>query len=166
MGSIKKASGTLHGQFAIQGTMDKPSVDGELNFNKAMLIPAALSSPLKIDQQKIRITNEGIVFNKFTIRDSASNSAQLDGTAYTTNFSNYKFDLLFNANNFQALNSTRKDNNLYYGDLFFNSRLNIKGTELHPIIDGTLKVNEKPNSPSYCLRTIPAYRTAKALCVL
>jgi hypothetical protein len=143
MGAIKKASGTLNGQFAIQGTMDKPSVDGELNFNQAMLIPAALGTPLKIDQQKIRITNEGIVFNKFTIRDSANNTAQLDGTAYTTNFSNYKFDLLFNANNFQALNSTKKDNNLYYGNLYFNSRLNIKGTELHPIVDGTLKVNEK-----------------------
>lgn len=143
MGSIKKASGTVNGQFAINGTMDKPSVNGELNFNKATLTPAALSTPLKIDQEKISITNEGVVFDNFTIRDSTNNTAELDGTAYTTNFSNYKFDLVFNARNFQAMNSTKKDNNLYYGNLFLNSRLTIKGTELHPIVDGSLKVNEK-----------------------
>lgn len=143
MGSIKKASGTANGQFAINGTMDKPSINGELNFNKAILTPAALSTALKIDQEKISITNQGVVFDNFTIRDSANNTAELDGTAYTTNFSNYKFDLVFNARNFQALNSTKKDNNLYYGNLFLNSRLTIKGTELHPVVDGSLKVNEK-----------------------
>lgn len=143
MGSLKKASGTLNGQFALKGTMDKPSINGELNFNKAVIVPSMLSSELKIDQEKIRITNEGIVFDKFIIRDSANNTAELDGTAYTTNFSNYRFDLVFNARNFHALNSTKKDNEQYYGDLFFNSRLNIKGTELHPVIDGSLSVNDK-----------------------
>lgn len=143
LGSVKKASGTLNGQFAIKGTLDKPSINGELNFNKAVIVPKMLSSTLRIDQEKIRITNEGLVFDNFTIRDSANNTAELDGTAYTTNFSNYKFDLVFNARNFQALNSTKKDNELYYGDLFFNSRLRIRGTELHPIMDGSLKVNEK-----------------------
>jgi translocation and assembly module TamB len=143
MGQIKKASGTLNGQFAINGTMDKPSITGELNFNKAVFVPRILSSTLKVDQEQIRITDEGVVFNNFTIRDSANNTAELDGTAYTTNFSNYKFDLVFNARNFQALNSTKKDNELYYGRVFFNSRLNIKGTELHPVVDGSLKVNEK-----------------------
>lgn len=143
MGALKKASGTANGQFAIKGTMDKPSVNGELNFDTAILVPTALGTPLKIDQEKIRITDEGIVFDNFTIRDSANNTAEVDGTAFTTNFSNYKFDLVFNARNFQALSSTKKDNNLYYGTLFFNSRLNIKGTEMHPVVDGSLKVNEK-----------------------
>ena len=143
LGSVKKADGTLNGQFAIKGTLDKPSINGELNFNKAVIVPKMLSSTLRIDQEKVRITNEGLVFDNFTIRDSANNTAELDGTAYTTNFSNYKFDLVFNARNFQVLNSTKKDNELYYGDLFFNSRLRIKGTELHPVLDGSLKVNEK-----------------------
>ncbi|MDF2191557.1 translocation/assembly module TamB [Paraflavitalea sp. CAU 1676] len=143
MGSIKSASGTATGQFALKGTIDKPSINGELTFNKAIVVPTAIGSPLKIDQTGIKITDEGVVFNEFTIRDSANNTATLDGTAYTTNFTNYKFDLVFNARNFQALNSTAKENELYYGDLYFNSRLNIKGTELHPIVDGSLKVNEK-----------------------
>ncbi len=143
MGAIKKAAGTANGQFALNGTVDKPSINGELNFNKAVIIPASLSSELKIDQEKIRITNDGVVFDNFTIKDSANNTAELDGTAYTTNFSNYRFDLVFNARNFHALNSTKKDNDMYYGDLFFNSRLNIKGTELHPIVDGSLSVLDK-----------------------
>jgi translocation and assembly module TamB len=143
MGSIKKAEGTLSGNFAINGTTDKPNIDGQLNFNKVVFVPSVLSSTLRIDQQKIAINNDGITFNKFTIKDSANNEATLDGTALTSNFTNYKFDLVFNARNFQALSSTKKDNRLYYGTLFFNSRLNIKGTELHPVVDGSLAVNEK-----------------------
>jgi hypothetical protein len=143
LGQVKKASGTVNGNFTIKGTLDKPDIDGQLNFNKAAFVPSMLSSTLKIDQEKIRINNDGIVFDQFTIKDSANNEATLDGTAFTSNFSNYKFDLVFNARNFQVLNSTKKDNRLYYGQLFFNSRLNIKGTELHPVVDGSLKVNEK-----------------------
>lgn len=143
MGNIKKASGTLTGNFDINGTPDKPNIDGELNFIKVVFVPSMLSSTLKIDGEKIRVTDEGIVFDNFSIKDSANNEATLDGTAATSNFTNYKFDLVFNARNFQALNSTKKDNKLYYGQLFFNSRLNIKGTELHPVVDGSLKINDK-----------------------
>lgn len=143
MGAIKKGSGTVNGNFDITGTPDKPSVNGELNFNKARLVPSIMNSHIAIDQQKIRVTDQGIVFNKFTITDSVNNKATLDGTAYTTNFTNYKFDLHFNADNFQALNTVKKDNKLYYGSVYFDSRLNIKGTELSPSADGSIKINDK-----------------------
>lgn len=143
MGNIKQASGTLSGNFKITGNMDKPSVNGELLFNKVRFIPSIMNSFVATDNQKVTVNDQGIVFNNFTITDSVNNKATLDGTAYTTNFTGYKFDLQFNANNFQALSTTKKDNKLYWGRLFFNSRLHIGGTEQSPKIDGTLKVNDK-----------------------
>ncbi len=46
------------------------------------------------------------------------------------------------ANNFRAINSTKRDNKLFYGQLYFNTNLNIKGTEAAPVVDGRLVINE------------------------
>ncbi|WEK33504.1 MAG: translocation/assembly module TamB [Candidatus Pseudobacter hemicellulosilyticus] len=145
MGNIKQATGTITGAFDIKGTPARPSVNGDLNFNKTRFIPSIMNSFVAIDGQKIAVNNEGISFNNFTITDSINNKAVLDGNVYTSTFSTFRFDLHFNADNFQALNTTKKDNNLYFGRLFFDSRLNIKGTELRPSVDGTLKINDKTN---------------------
>ena len=44
---------------------------------------------------------------------------------------------------FHALNTTKKDNKIYYGQLYFTANLSVKGTELAPVIDGNLTVNDK-----------------------
>lgn len=141
-GAMRDASGFVNGQFDISGTIDKPVVVGELNFNKAAFNLSMLNNPLKIDQEKIVVNEEGIRFNRFQIKDSANNELRLDGLAATSNFTNYNFDLDVRADNFRALNSTDKDNKLFYGTLYFDTNLKVTGTEKAPAIDGRLKVNE------------------------
>lgn len=142
-GNLRNSSGSISGGFDISGTPSAPNIDGELQFNKVRTMPAIMNSFVNIDQQKISINGDGINFNDFTITDSVNNKAVIDGSVYSKDFTQYRFDLKFNANNFQALNTTKKDNDLYYGKLYFDSRLNITGTDLHPVVDGTLKVNDK-----------------------
>jgi len=142
-GNLRNSSGTVTGGFDVSGTTSAPKIDGQLQFNKVRTMPAIMNSFVNIDQQKIVMNSDGILFDNFTITDSVNNKATLDGQVFTKDFTQYRFDLKFNADNFQALSTTKKDNDLYYGRLFFNSRLNITGTDLHPVVDGTLKVNEK-----------------------
>jgi hypothetical protein len=142
-GAIREATGSLNGKFDITGTIAQPRVDGALNFNKTGFNLGMLNSYFTIDNEKITVNNEGIRFDQFEIKDSAQNALLLNGVAATTNFSNYKLDLSLKANNFRALNSTKKDNKLFYGQLYFNTDLRIKGTEAAPAIDGRLVVNEK-----------------------
>jgi translocation and assembly module TamB len=142
-GNLKNARGYLSGNVDIEGKVEKPDIDGKLNFNETSFIVPMLNSLWKVDNESLLvIDNTGFRFNTFTIRDSANNKAVLDGMAYTTNYTNYKFDLSFKARNFQGLNSTKQDNSLYYGDLFFDADLNITGTEELPVVDGSVKVNE------------------------
>ncbi len=142
-GAIRDASGFVNGAFAITGNTDHPVVNGDLLFNKAAFNLSMLNNMFTIDQEKISVSNQGIIFDRFEIRDSASNALMLDGTAATSNFLNYIFNLKIRADNFRALNSTKKDNKLFYGQLYFNTNLSVKGTETAPVIDGSLKVNEK-----------------------
>ena len=142
-GSIKDASGFVNGKFSVKGTMKDPSIGGALNFNKATFVLTEFNTYLTVDGEKLAVTEKGLQFDDFIIKDSLGNQLRINGTAATTNFSNYDFDLSIRANNFQALNSTKKENKKLYGQLFFNTAVTVKGTEELPIVDGRLVVNEK-----------------------
>src|SRR5207237_4927001 len=74
--------------------------------------------------------------------DSANNALTINGTVTTSNFINYTFGLDVDAKNFRAVNTTSKENKLYYGQLYLSTNLHIAGTETKPIVDGTLAIND------------------------
>ncbi len=143
LGGISKGTGFLTGKFDMSGTFEKPDINGKINFNQVGFIPSMLGSYFTIDKEAITVNNEGVRFDSFNILDSAKNELSLDGNAYTTNFINYKLDLDLTANNFQALNSTKQNSKLFYGQFYFDTDLHIGGTEASPKVDGNLTVNEK-----------------------
>jgi translocation and assembly module TamB len=140
--AITNASGAINGNVRIAGTASKPAINGDLNFNNASFAITALGSQFKVDNEKISVTNDGLTFNNFTIRDSTNNALTIDGTILTNNFINYNFNLRVNATNFMVLNSTKSQNKLYYGKLNVSTNLHIAGTELRPVVDGSLTVND------------------------
>ncbi|TCJ17739.1 hypothetical protein EPD60_06005 [Flaviaesturariibacter flavus] len=139
---ITDASGTITGGARIQGTTAAPKVAGNLRFNNTSISTVALGGPLRIDNEELRVTENGFRFDNFTIRDSANNALNLNGNVATSNFINYNFDLDATARNFRALNTQKKNNSLYYGQLYLNTNLHIGGTEAAPVVDGNLAVNE------------------------
>jgi hypothetical protein len=141
-GNLAQSSGFLSGKFKIQGTSKDPNINGALQFNDVAFRVTQFNSYFKSINEKVVVDNTGIVFDKFTITDEENNTLIVDGKLATTNFSDYGFDMTVRADNFRALNSKEKDNQLYYGQLYLNSRLNIKGDLNKPVIDGRIKLNK------------------------
>jgi hypothetical protein len=129
----------------VRGTTTQPKVQGGLNFNKASITTLVLGGPLTIDDETLRVTENGFVFDNFSIRDSANRALTINGNVATTNFINYRFGLDVDADNFRAVNTTSKDNKLYYGQLYLSTNLHIGGTESAPIVDGSLSINDATN---------------------
>lgn len=142
MGAITQSTGFLSGEFKVTGSTTNPSVIGELKFNEIGLRVTQLASYFDEMNDKISFTNQGIAFNKFSISDSEDNQLVVDGRVLTTNYTDFGFDLRVNADNFKAVNSVAKDNDLYYGDLFIDTKLSVKGDMNKPIVRGELKINE------------------------
>lgn len=142
MGAIRNASGYLSGTTEIKGTIDDPDIRGDITFNKTAFNVSMLNSYYAIDNEKLSVNNDGILFDSFTIQDSSGNKMIIDGNAYTSNFMNYRFDLDIDADNFKAINSTKTKGQLFYGSLNFDSDLHIGGTEVNPVVDGGLVINE------------------------
>ena len=66
----------------------------------------------------------------------------LNGIIQTPNFINYYFDLDINATNFKILNTTKKDNKIYYGELVITSRSACGWNRSKPDVDGNITVND------------------------
>jgi hypothetical protein len=142
-GSLKQASGAINGQLKISGTTIAPSIRGDINFNNAAFNIAMINSYYRAPKEKITFNSDGILFDNFTLIDSANNKAVITGTVYTTDYTSYKFGLDIATNNFRVYNATQADNKLYYGQLYLDSKIHITGDMDKPVVDATLGINAK-----------------------
>jgi hypothetical protein len=142
-GSIRNAKGIINGQLKITGTTDAPVVRGDVNFNQVGFNVTMLNSYFTMPKETITFNEDGILFRDFTLVDSTGNKAIVTGTLYTKTFTDFKFGIDINANNFRAVNSTQADNKLFYGKLFIDTKIQIRGTQNSPRVDATLTVNDK-----------------------
>lgn len=143
--AVINPSGAINGKVSFRGSTSKPSIQGNLNFNKASFALGMLGSQFTIDNETLSVTENGFAFDDFVIRDSANNRLTLNGDVLTNNFINYNFNLRVRARDFLAMNATREQNDLYYGTLNISSDLRISGTEVRPVVDGSVTVNEGTN---------------------
>jgi len=142
MGNILESSGYFTGNFKIGGTMKAPQPAGELQFHDIAFRSKETGSYYKSMNDKLTVSQNGIAFDNFTIKDEDNNELVINGNLATTNYSDYGFDLTINADNFRAVNSKERDNDLYYGQLYLNSRLTVNGDFSKPVIGGRIKINK------------------------
>ncbi|MDD2819627.1 MAG: translocation/assembly module TamB domain-containing protein [Flavobacterium sp.] len=140
--NITESTGFLTGNFKITGNTTQPKVIGELQFNEIGFKATQLNAKFKSLNDKITFTENAILFDTFTIKDEKDNDLVINGAINSSNFSNFGFDLSVDADNFQAVNSEAKDNDLYYGQLFLDNHLKVSGTIENPIVEGNIKINK------------------------
>jgi hypothetical protein len=144
-GFLQNASGSVNGTVSIRGSVNHPTINGPINFDNASFALSILGSQFKVDNEKLMVTENGLQFEDFMIRDSANNQLVLNGTIQTPNFINYNFDLNVKADHFKILSTTKKKGRIYWGDLVITSELYVAGTESKPLVDGNVVVNEGTN---------------------
>ncbi|WDF56777.1 translocation/assembly module TamB domain-containing protein [Mucilaginibacter sp. KACC 22063] len=142
-GSIRNSTGNITGQLKIAGTVDAPAVRGDVKFNQVGFNVSMLNSYFRMPNESISFTNDGVHFNDFALIDSTGNKAVITGAVYTTDYKNFKFGMDINADDFRVINSTQADNKLYYGKLFIDTKIRVRGDMVKPIVDGSLTVNDK-----------------------
>ncbi len=138
--NLRDGEGFISGEIEVSGTTSDPDYKGTFKFNGAAFTVAELNSRFRLSEEVLRVDNEGVYIDKFTINDQDNNTFVLDGTVGTEELSNPSFDLALNANNFRVLNSTREDNDLFFGNATIDADVTISGNLELPIVDSRLKV--------------------------
>ncbi|MDQ2773147.1 MAG: translocation/assembly module TamB domain-containing protein, partial [Bacteroidota bacterium] len=127
-GQLEQAAGYARGQLTLTGSVAAPVVRGTLTTSPdAAFAVTQLGALYHLPGQELTFDDRGIKFDNFTVRDSADNKAVANGYLLTKDFINYAFDLTATTDNFVAVNSTRKNNPLFYGKLVVDSKTRITG---------------------------------------
>ncbi len=132
--------GYANGEVKINGTKDNILTEGFISFQK---------TSFKIDylNTKYNFTNNvNIAFNKFIfydieIFDTEGNKAILSGNITHNNYSNLKLNIDINAKNLLVLNTSAKNNDLFYGKAFATGLFKISGTPKNIVFDIEAKTN-------------------------
>ncbi|WP_373058358.1 translocation/assembly module TamB domain-containing protein [Zunongwangia sp. H14] len=145
MGAVSSGEGSFSGEVNINGTTAKPDYNGELNFNEATFTVAMLDAPFTLPNETLTFDNQGLYLDNFRIEDVNNNALVLDGDINTEDLLNPAFDLSIQADNFQALNSTEEDNDLFYGKAVFDLDATLTGDLNLPKLDMELDVGSETN---------------------
>jgi hypothetical protein len=140
--NLRESEGYLNGKLDVTGKASNPNINGNIKFNDAGFLVVKLNSKFNLINDNIVFNTNKILFDNFKLQDENGNPLTINGSINSQDYTNLGFDLNVIAKNFRAVNSKAKDNDLFYGELYLDNNLGIKGTLESPIIDGTIKINE------------------------
>ena len=144
-GIIDNMKGYLAGKFTIVGTIDKPTVRGNLYFDSTVITPTISGETLDVSKDRIAFDEDGFNFSQFELRDSAGNKLVLDGNVFTKDYHSFGFDISLNAQNFRMVNAPESSTREFYGQLNLDAAISLEGKMDAPKIDGAIRVNKRTN---------------------
>lgn len=142
-GMLNHISGSISTQLAIKGKIDAPEVRGWLGVNDAYIGIDYTNVTYHISDT-IDITPEKIGFDNLIVEDPSKNRARVNALVTHQNFKNLQYSLNANLNNFMVLNTQSRTDSLFYGKVFANGTVNIKGSD--DGIDMTMNIRNARNS--------------------
>jgi len=143
MGNLSEAQGYLSGGLTVEGKYANPAIRGALDFNQIGFHVNPINADFKDINEKISFTDRGIELDRFSITDADGNLLVISGQVLTQTYTDFKFNLDVKAVDFKAVNSTVKDNDMYYGTLIFDSNIKIRGDLNTPKVSGQLSIGKK-----------------------
>src|SRR5690606_31692033 len=144
--AISDAEGTIAGKVKITGSPEKPVYDGSFQFRNATVTVTAVNERFTLADEQLSVRNQGVYFDRFTIRDSKGETSAITGRIDTEkSLTNPEFFLDIDADDFRMLNSTRKDNDMYFGTLLADLDIAIRGDLENPVVTGRVRLNRGSN---------------------
>ena len=141
-GEIRNGSGVFSGNFSLNGTLAEPKYEGTLEFSNAQFNIAMLNAVFEFPDETLKLDNDGVYFDNFNIQDASDNAIVVNGKVITEDLLNPGFDLDIQANDFKLLNSTKEDNDLFYGTAVIDADAQITGNLTLPVVDMDVDVKQ------------------------
>lgn len=123
---LSQIEGTVSGEFKITGPLQTPQISGEGNASNAQIMVNYLRTMYRFTG-RIGLTPSSIYFKDIDLTDAFRNKGKLNGTITHHNFRSMAITLDATFRNFQVLNTTIKDNNLFYGQAYATGDVNFSG---------------------------------------
>ena len=131
---VTNLKGRISADLAIVGPVSKPAINGEISFDKSEMTINYLKTAYSITD-KVTVDNSVIKISDLTLNDVENHQAVANGSVDLNELSNPTIDVTVEAKDFMALNTTAKDNPLYFGRAYGSGTFRFKGPTNKIFID-------------------------------
>ncbi|RZM27708.1 MAG: translocation/assembly module TamB [Pedobacter sp.] len=123
---VSNLKGNISSDITVKGPLSKPEINGDVSFDEGQLTVNYLKTAYTITQ-KVRVENSIVQIEDLKLKDVDGNIATANGTVNLNDLNNPGLDIDITARNFMALNTTAKDNPLYFGQAYATGTFKFKG---------------------------------------
>lgn len=123
---VSNLKGTISTDLKLSGTISNPQLNGNITLANTGVTVNYLKTAYTVNN-KLTVTNSVINVDNMVLRDTRGGQATTTGKVDLTDLSNPNIDVVVNAKNFMALNTTFKDNRIYYGTAYGTGRFSFSG---------------------------------------
>ena len=139
---LDQISGRVVGNADISGTTRQPLFLGTLRFQKVDFTTAKPVSSFHLADEVLKLDNQGIVLDNFTIYDQKQNPLILDGVLRTKDYQTFDYDFTLVTENYWLINNPKSDQYQIQGNLVVGSNLEFKGNEKDTYIDAAIVIRD------------------------
>ena len=125
-GIFSKMGGTADGRLNISGNPSHPIVEGTIDIKRGTLFFDYLKSVLNFED-KITFEPDEIRAKSLRLTDDEGNKGILKGSVFYDGDKSFNVQLTADLNRFKILNTTRRDNDTYYGTGYGTGTLKLGG---------------------------------------
>jgi hypothetical protein len=125
-GIFSEMDGAITGNYNITGTFMEPVIKGDGKIQSGSLTIDYLKTKYSFSGS-LGFTPSQITFKDFELMDELKNRASLNGFLAHRNYNEFRINLDASFKSFQLLNTTAKDNSLFYGQAYGTGNLNMLG---------------------------------------
>ncbi|GMQ33288.1 translocation/assembly module TamB domain-containing protein [Algoriphagus taiwanensis] len=140
---ITNLGGNMTGNLQLRGTMDLPELIGTGRLNQAKFRVNYLNTSYQMDGS-VLFQPTLISFRDLVLRDINGSRATFTGGIRHNGFSDFNLDITSRLNNFQVLNTTARESEMFYGTAFATGSLEVKGSTSNLNINAS--VTSQPNT--------------------
>ncbi|WP_400193908.1 translocation/assembly module TamB domain-containing protein [Hymenobacter sp. B81] len=133
-GVLTNLGGTSRGTLRLTGKFASPRLRGDVDVRGGQLTFAYLNTTYTFED-RLRFFEDRMVFRNIRLRDVLGNTGTFDGTIYHRGFDDMRLALRASFRRMQVLNTTRRDNELYFGTAFATGTATVTGPVDNLVID-------------------------------
>lgn len=144
-GYVSQLSGAVTGNLNIGGTTSMPSVKGSLTLDTVGVTVDYLGTHYSIPKLDVNVNDNLIEFGNFLLVDKYGTKGTASGHISHDHFNKLNFDFDVTGRKFLFLNTSAADNDLFYGDVIADGKVNFSG----PLNDMQMHIIARPNKGTH-----------------
>ncbi|MGE6221098.1 translocation/assembly module TamB domain-containing protein [Nubsella zeaxanthinifaciens] len=131
---VSNLKGKVSADLTVKGKFDQPLINGDITLDQAQLTVNYLKTTYVIDDE-VKVDNSAIVLTNLVLKDLEGHSGTANGTVDLKDINNPNIQVQLDAKGLMALNTTSKDNAIYFGKAYGTGKFIFKGPTNDMFID-------------------------------